>query len=670
MTFGWRDQILAQFTPNISRLTLVADPDALLLEECILEGIRDRGFELIPFEDSIAFRYAYESGFRTRWDFGEKTDLVVLLRSDGDDLDRLPFDLLQAGRKLSFSLVKIFPNLSYTVVNVLDRSFFDALFDAQKHYGSEEHGESATKDFILRHVFQIAPEMIITEADLLRVLLRCHYRGLVFPPMLSDRIVQLLKRKDAFQEWPLDIIVPDREAFFAFLQERWPVFLDRLAERKDETLSDSRKPSFGFSYPGPAVLPFDHHDVRVFIDNLFLEGVLNPVTRTDFGALSNTWAAIGIQTLSPKDYFQRLQRMLESVQEKIPGEDARQNDWSNFARLWSEMMMLAQNPETAPSEPALTEIKGLQKAVDEAFSAWLLKRYAGLMNLPPVPPVMLHHVPRCIARYLWKEGSRKAALLVIDGMSLSQWAIIREELALKHKDLKIRESTVFSWVPTLSSVARQALFAGKAPIYFPNSIHTTNKEGLLWNQFWADSGLAPHEIYYERRIDDGKLDECKEHIDDPRIRIIGLTANQLDDIMHGMTLGASGMQNQVRQWAKQPLLSKIIEMLLDCRFRIFLTSDHGNIEASGCGRPADGVMANIRGERARVYTDSLTRKNIKQKYPEAVEWEPVGLPADYLPLIAPNRKAFVQEGKKIITHGGISIEELIVPFIQLEIKTE
>jgi hypothetical protein len=56
---SWRDQILKEFIPKVARLTLVADPDGLLLEERILEEIRKRGFELIPFEDHVAFRYAY-----------------------------------------------------------------------------------------------------------------------------------------------------------------------------------------------------------------------------------------------------------------------------------------------------------------------------------------------------------------------------------------------------------------------------------------------------------------------------------------------------------------------------------------------------------------------------------------------------------------------------------
>jgi hypothetical protein len=66
---SWRDQILKEFTPQVARLTLVADPDGLLLEEGILQGIREKGFELIPFDDHIASREprtAASSGRRWR----------------------------------------------------------------------------------------------------------------------------------------------------------------------------------------------------------------------------------------------------------------------------------------------------------------------------------------------------------------------------------------------------------------------------------------------------------------------------------------------------------------------------------------------------------------------------------------------------------------------------
>ena len=137
-TPSWRDEILKEFTPQVARLTLVADPDGLLLEEGILKGVEERGFELIPFEDHVAFRFAYESRYRSRWDRGELTDLVVVLRAAASDLRSLPYDLLQAGRQLSFNLGALFPNLSYPVVDALDRSDLDDLYEAQSGEKPEE----------------------------------------------------------------------------------------------------------------------------------------------------------------------------------------------------------------------------------------------------------------------------------------------------------------------------------------------------------------------------------------------------------------------------------------------------------------------------------------------------------------------------------------------------
>jgi len=200
---SWRDKILKEFTPKVSRLTLVADPDGLLLEEGILEGIRERGFELIPFEDHIAFRYAYESQFRSRWDRGEQTDLVVVLRTQTSDLGALPYDLLHAGRRLAFSLGEIFPNLSYPVVTALDRGDLDALYEAQKRHAPGQLGDNATKEFVLRHVFEIAPELIRQTKDLLHMLLRRHYRNQRIPKLLDERFIQLLRQSSLFIVWPI-----------------------------------------------------------------------------------------------------------------------------------------------------------------------------------------------------------------------------------------------------------------------------------------------------------------------------------------------------------------------------------------------------------------------------------------------------------------------------------
>ena len=660
---SWRDQILKEFTPKVSRLTLVADPDGLLLEEGILEGIRGRGFELIPFDGHVEFRYAYESNFRSRWDQGEKTDLVVVLRSQASDLGSLPYDLIQAGRELSFNLGDIFPNLSYPVLTALDRGDLDHLYEAQKRHAPGPLGDNATKEFVLRHVFEIAPELIKQPSDLLRVLLRRHYCAQRIPTILEERFIQILRQKNSFSEWPLEAIVPDREAFFAFLQERWPAFLDRIAST-GEPMVRERAERQAIKYPGPVDLPFEHQDIKVYVDTLFLEGILESVPHEHAASLSQTWAGIGVRLDPAKDRSRRLAKLLASIRNSIPTEDARYGDWFLFARSWAEM--IATFHGEASDIAIASDIKDLQNQVDSAFISWLARRYAGLINLPPVPPVMLHHLSRFLARRVSEDKGYKAALLVIDGLALDQWIVVREAIALRKADISFRENMIFGWIPSLTSISRQTIFAGRPPIFFPNSILITEKEPVLWAQFWADQGLTPNEVAYAKGLGDGSLNHLQEQLSLPRLRVAGLVVDKVDKIMHGMELGAAGMHNQVRQWARGNYLTSLLDLILDSGFHLFLTSDHGNIEAEGCGRPAEGAVADMRGERVRIYSNAALREKVKERFPAALEWPSTGLPNDYLPLLAPHRKAFVREDERLVSHGGMSIEEIIVPLVEIK----
>ena len=664
---NWRDQILKEFTPNVARLTLVADPDGLLLEEGVLAGIGERGFELIQFEDHVAFRYAYESKFRSRWDQGEQKDLVVVLRAAAADLACLPHDLLRAGRQLSFSLGEIFPNLSYPVVTAMDRADLVALYEAQKRHAPGVLGDNATKEFILRHVFEIAPELIRTPADLLRVLLRRHCREQRIPDLLNERFVQVLRQRDGFDDWCLEAIVPDREAFFGFLQERWPIFLDRTAKR-DRTSARKTETSYGFEFPGPSDLPFEHDDIRVYIDNLFLEGFLKAVSHGQAESLSESWIAIGIRADGQADRTRRVDRLLDTLAADIPKEDTRHDDWLHFARTWAELIALALDSDGELSEPTRQKMEKLQGQIGAALFPWLTKRYAGLVNLPPVPPVILHHIPRFLSRHINDAREHKVGFILMDGISLDQWIVIRKELAKQRAHYRFRETAVFAWIPTITSVSRQAAFAGKPPIYFPGSIHTTDKEPTLWRKFWADQGLTQQEVGYAKGLGEGTLEGVEEMVGRPKTRVVGLIVDKVDKIMHGMELGAAGMHNQVRQWAGQPFMANLCDLLLENGFRVYLTSDHGNIEAVGCGRPAEGAVADLRGERVRVYPDPLLRGRVKERFSESVEWPPIGLPEDYLPLLAPSRSAFVRENDRVVSHGGASLEELVVPLVQIETR--
>lgn len=50
---------------------------------------------------------------------------------------------------------------------------------------------------------------------------------------------------------------------------------------------------------------------------------------------------------------------------------------------------------------------------------------------------------------------------------------------------------------------------------------------------------------------------------------------------------------------------------------------------------------------------------------DAFQFGGAGLPADFLPLYSGGRGAFVSVGHQVVAHGGMSVEELIVPFVKI-----
>ena len=179
--------------------------------------------------------------------------------------------------------------------------------------------------------------------------------------------------------------------------------------------------------------------------------------------------------------------------------------------------------------------------------------------------------------------------------------------------------------------------------------------------------MPPHSARYEKTLRDiVDLERAAEVVSSSEVRAVALVVDVVDRIMHGMVLGSSGMRNQVRHWADGGMLAELLDILLGRGFAIFLTSDHGNIETRGCGRPADGALVETYGKRVRIYDDSVLRDRVLAEHPGAVAWPTVGLPERYHPLIAPGRSSFVRERESPVAHGGATLEEVVVPLVEVE----
>lgn len=288
------------------------------------------------------------------WDQGQAIDLAVVLRAPRQELDGLPYDLLQAGRKLSFNLGQLFPNLSYPVVDALNRIDLDKLYEAQQKHGSDKLGDNGTKDFILRHVFQVAPELIKQPTDLLQLLLRRHYRGQRMPPVLEERLVQLLKAGGQFDDWPLEQLISDPRALVEFIQERWAVFVDRMTRAAGAVHEHGG--GYNLTYSGPVGIPFGHEDVRVYVDSLFLDGTLRPVAHEDADKLAGQWVQVGLRMDPEEDRLHRLNGLLKLLEGGVPAVIARHQDWTAFALRWAELMALWRTFLIAPKSEVMLPV--------------------------------------------------------------------------------------------------------------------------------------------------------------------------------------------------------------------------------------------------------------------------------------------------------------------------
>ena len=102
---------------------------------------------------------------------------------------------------------------------------------------------------------------------------------------------------------------------------------------------------------------------------------------------------------------------------------------------------------------------------------------------------MVHQIPWVMATERKRRQLSRLALVVLDGLALDQWLLLKRQLDEPRGGLKFQESTAFAWVPTLTSVTRQSIFAGEPPLYFPDSLGTTATERAHWLRFWVAQGV-------------------------------------------------------------------------------------------------------------------------------------------------------------------------------------
>jgi hypothetical protein len=290
----WLDRILGLFPVDVARFWIACDPDDVLLEENLLSKLRERGFELLPFEDPVVFRTEFEERYRSKWDLGRAGpagSLILHFRSI--EPNELPWDYIRSGKTVRLSLANLFPKLSYNVVSQVEPAHFSTLFAAHESELQGVRGESESKDFILEHVYQIIPRSIRSASDFWREILRFHFTNRSIPILFAEHIAIILKVKDLIPSQPVVEWFTSRSIFLGVIQHSW----DRYLSSQGFTGSRFGEPTVFYTpntEEAELEVPFTHPDIRVIIDTLFLDGTLHPLAVEGMPALVPEWVKAGI----------------------------------------------------------------------------------------------------------------------------------------------------------------------------------------------------------------------------------------------------------------------------------------------------------------------------------------------------------------------------------------
>lgn len=642
----WSEYVLCEFPDEeaFARVTLVEDPDTLLADEAIFAKLNQRKYRVVEFSTPIALRYVYETYVRPSPD----SRLVVIFRNGESVEELVPYDIRHTSisRKVSFSMRTIFPKLDYSVLSELDRKYITELFWHRSETEDRGGGVEDTCEFLFEDMMEMSVTGVKSLDTLLQRLYELHVRQGIRTPRLLKYFRDKIRNKVQFHALSEDGILVSAEKFQSWIRYAWETgYMRRPGGTEPADVAFARQ------------LDFSHPSVRDTMQRLFREDWIE--MRGDANELDRQYEYLSAGRLRGEHV---LDLPLQELAACIPRFDASWKDWVRFAREWAAFTAM----KDARQIP-VGEFAHVQAEANDCFRHWLEENFAALKSLPPSPPAMVHQTIKAMARKKREEHVKKVALIVMDGMAWNQWVPIRRSL---EDDFSLQVGGSFAWVPTLTSVSRQSIFSGRIPADFADSIDTTAKEQTLWKQAWQAEGIDPGKVKYQKGLGLGDPAEIKNKYY-TNTEVLGLVIDKVDEMMHGAVLGNVGMQQNVRLWLKGEYLKQVLHDLVDeLGFSVFLTCDHGNLECRGTGVLSQGVLADMKGERVRVYPNDVLRSQSLRQYPGARAWEGGGLPDDFKAMILDGNASFTANGGVVVAHGGISIEEVIVPFVRVEKKVQ
>lgn len=311
-----------------------------------------------------------------------------------------------------------------------------------------------------------------------------------------------------------------------------------------------------------------------------------------------------------------------------------------LGKLWGELIYLSYKHNSnnyldlIPEADSFSEKFVLTEKMNDAF-------FASLSDKPVTVDKILHNIK--------SEKKEKTALVCFDCMGWAEWFLLKDYL--HELNLSFEESELFALLPSVTSISRTAIFLGSTDVY---NIKTP---GRAYEERAFGSFFPKKETKYFNGSDSISTDSLLGY------DYISVLFSFFDDIAHAAQIPANGLEkllyfDAINSYLKNSNIIQVIKTLLQNGFELYFCSDHGSVVASGNGQRIEKYLIDNYAKRACIIPATSS---------ELTELRKVNIPfvSEKVMVLPEDREMFAYKGKKEINHGGITVEEMVVPYIKV-----
>ncbi|CEA16535.1 hypothetical protein ING2E5B_1791 [Fermentimonas caenicola] len=291
------------------------------------------------------------------------------------------------------------------------------------------------------------------------------------------------------------------------------------------------------------------------------------------------------------------------------------------------------------------EMEDLIENTNNAFQEFLKKKYVNIVSSTcrkDAPRIVTHVLP-----FINKQGNEKSALIVIDGMNYWQSILLGNSLE-EHFHVRLKYECIYSWLPSITELSRQAIFRASRPANW--YIQNPQSEERLWREYWESKKLPKFQQFYQHS---GSLD-----VENSIIKL-AYVSTDLDEKMHASE-NFYYLYDNTKRWVDDKPFLENIKYLLDSDFKLYITTDHGNIETVPYRKleGSDKLGANDISLRHITIPEEAEKTLFEAQYAEHF----MQIDENSRTYFAIKNETFTNKNAGI-THGGTHWLEVLIPFI-------